>query len=115
MGPITGSGNCDNLKQYYALDMPNGMTYIGWMAGNDINNNLEDVVVTETIYHSTQEDKSILNALTDVKRSYRNIYRNCYEKLPPEAFTYISLGNGNDWGQTVCRWNLGCNILDSKD
>jgi hypothetical protein len=110
MGPDIGIGKVEKMKQYFALDMPNGKTYIGRQDGDALNRTLEDVVVTNT--NINLEDASDRNA-DDVKWIYRNIYRKCFENLSPAALTHIVLGNG--WGYSVCTWNLGCDILNRSD
>lgn len=86
----------DMIKEYHALDMANGMTYIGWMDFQDVlktyypnGKSLEAVLATKTIT-ATDFDE---NGMQMIPREYYiRLYREYAPKLREnEAFQTIEL------------------------
>jgi hypothetical protein len=111
-----------NKKQgkaaYYALDMPNGITYIGRMNGNNINSTLEDVILTETL--TNWSGPMVANGkprLDDIQAHYAAIYLMCRKHMEAQDLPidrgylpYIKMQP--DGIQPICKWFLGYDIMD---
>jgi len=116
------------VDEYYALDMPNGKTYIGRKVEDtrfSPSMRLEDVVLTDTLVSYTDDDtKNPHGDVLDVKRGYRHIYRRCMaswrcmarlgEEQRGELANWRD-DHGNLKSLVIMEWYLGEDILERKE